>query len=164
MTGSSKPRVVLYNPRAVFYTMPLALLALASALDRAEIDVVIVDGRLERDPIRRVVAAANGALCVGITVLTGAPIRDALAISRAVKARYPTCQVIWGGWHPSLFSRECLDEPSIDAVSIGQGEDTFREVVARLRVGESLRGCAGIATRDGAGFSAGPARSEEHTS
>jgi anaerobic magnesium-protoporphyrin IX monomethyl ester cyclase len=158
MTGSPKPRVVLYNPRAVFYTMPLALLALASALDRDEIDVVIVDGRLERDPVRRVVAAANGALCVGITVLTGAPIRDALAISRAVKARYPTCQVIWGGWHPSLFSRECLDEPSIDAVAIGQGEDTLREVVARLRVGESLRGCAGIATRDGDEFSAGPPR------
>ena len=33
----AKPRVVLYNPRAVFYTMPLALLALASALDRDQI-------------------------------------------------------------------------------------------------------------------------------
>jgi hypothetical protein len=29
-----KPLVVLYNPRAVFYTMPLSLIALASALDR----------------------------------------------------------------------------------------------------------------------------------
>ena len=32
----NRPRVVLYNPRAVFYTMPLALVALASALDRIE--------------------------------------------------------------------------------------------------------------------------------
>ena len=38
---------------------------------------------------RRVVAAADGALCVGVTVLTGAPIHDALAVSRAVKARRP---------------------------------------------------------------------------
>ena len=34
MTRRAAPRVVLYNPRAVFYTMPLALVALASALDR----------------------------------------------------------------------------------------------------------------------------------
>ena len=34
-----RPRVVLYNPRAVFYTMPLALVALASALDRDRVDV-----------------------------------------------------------------------------------------------------------------------------
>src|ERR1700741_3575273 len=101
-----KSRVVLYNPRAVFYTMPLALGALASALDREEIEVVLIDGRLERDPIRRVVGAAEGALCLGITVLTGAPIRDALAVSRAVKARHPSCQILWGGWHPSLFPEE----------------------------------------------------------
>ena len=53
------PRVVLYNPRAVFYTMPLALVALASALDRAKFEVVIVDGRLEARSRRRVVAAAE---------------------------------------------------------------------------------------------------------
>src|SRR5919106_2836195 len=123
MTTPSKPRVVLYNPRAVFYTMPLALLALGSALDRDEVEVVIIDGRLERDPVRRVVTAAEGALCVGITVLTGAPIRDALAVSRAVKRRHPSCPVIWGGWHPSLFAHECAGEPSVDAVVVGQGED-----------------------------------------
>jgi anaerobic magnesium-protoporphyrin IX monomethyl ester cyclase len=158
MTPTPRPRVVLYNPRAVFYTMPLALLALASSLDRRDVEVVIIDGRLERDPVRRVLAAAEGALCVGITVLTGAPIRDALAVSRAVKARHPACQVIWGGWHPSLFARECLEEPSVDAAVVGQGEDAMREIVARLRVGESLHGCAGVTTRNGDDVVAGPAR------
>ena len=87
----AKPRVVLYNPRAVFFTMPLALVAIASALDRDKVDVVIIDGRLEADPVAAVVAAARGALCVGVTVLTGAPIHDALAISRGVKASEPDC-------------------------------------------------------------------------
>ena len=40
-------RIVLYNPRAVFHTMPLGLLAVGSALDRTEFRVVIVDARLE---------------------------------------------------------------------------------------------------------------------
>ncbi len=136
----NRPRVVLYNPRAVFYTMPLALVALASALDRSKVDVVIIDGRLEADPVRAVAAAAKGALCVGVTVLTGAPIHDALAVSRAVKAVEPACPVVWGGWHPSLFAGECLAEPSVDIVVTGQGEDAFRDVIARLIDGERVRG------------------------
>ncbi len=138
--AASKPKVVLYNPRAVFYTMPLALVALASALDRSKVDVVIIDGRLEADPVRAVAAAAKGALCVGVTVLTGAPIHDALAVSRAVKAVEPACPVVWGGWHPSLFADECLAEPSVDLVVTGQGEDAFRDVIARLIDGERVRG------------------------
>ena len=42
-----RKKIVLYNPRAVFFTMPLGLLAVGSALDRTRYDVVIVDARLE---------------------------------------------------------------------------------------------------------------------
>jgi anaerobic magnesium-protoporphyrin IX monomethyl ester cyclase len=142
-------RVVLYNPQAVFFTMPLALLALASSLDQPDVEVVIIDGRLEADPVGAVVAAAQGALCVGVTVLSGAPIRDAVAVSRAVKAAHPGCSVVWGGWHPSLFPEECLSEPSVDVVVVGQGESIFRQIVARLCAGERVSGrLGGSALRD----------------
>lgn len=147
MPDKARPRVVLYNPRAVFFTMPLALVALASALDRSKVDVVIIDGRLEDDPVRAVVDAADGAICVGITVLTGAPIHDALAVSRALEQRRPGCPVVWGGWHPSLFANECLDQPSIGIVVTGQGEETFREIVDRLIAGEEIGGCPGTVVR-----------------
>ena len=129
---TAKPRVVLYNPRAVFYTMPLALMAIGSALDRKKVDVQIIDGRLQSDPVAAVVAASRGALCVGITVLTGAPIHDALAVSRAVKAADPLCPIVWGGWHPSLFANECLADPSVDIVVSGQGEVAFGDIVDGL--------------------------------
>ena len=144
MKAQAKQRVVLYNPRAVFFTMPLALVALASAIANDEIEVIIIDGRLEADPIARVIEATKNALCLGVTVLTGAPIRDALAVSRAVKAARPECPIIWGGWHPSLFPDECLEEPSIDAVVVGQGEDTLGEVVSRLQAGEPLTDLPGL--------------------
>ena len=147
MPDQARPRVVLYNPRAVFFTMPLALLALASALDRAKVDVVIIDGRLEDDPVRAVVDAADGAICAGITVLTGAPIHDALAVSRALAQQRPGCPVVWGGWHPSLFATQCLDEPAIGIVVTGQGEETFREIVDRLIAGEDVAGCPGTVVR-----------------
>ncbi len=143
-----KHRVVLYNPRAVFWTMPLALIAVGSALDRGRYEVQIVDGRLEADPVRALLDRLDeSTLCLGVTVLTGAPIRDALAVSRAVKAARPNLPVIWGGWHPSLFPEQCLAEAAVDAVVIGQGEDPFAEIVARLAAGEGPGGVAGCVAR-----------------
>ncbi len=155
---SRRARVVLYNPQAVFYTMPLALVAVGSALDRREVDVEIIDARLEDDGLRRVLSAVEGALCLGISALTGAPLRDALEVSRAVKARFPDLPVVWGGWHPSLFPEETLREPSIDVSVQGQGEETFREIVARLLAGEGLEGVAGATVRAGEEIVRGPAR------
>jgi radical SAM superfamily enzyme YgiQ (UPF0313 family) len=149
-----RSRVVLYNPRAVFYTMPLSLVALASALDRSKVEVIIIDGRLESDPIKRVLDATDGALCLGISVLTGAPIHDALAVSRAVKAHRPKCRVVWGGWHPSLFAAECVEDPSVDVAVIGQGEDTLSEIIERLSAGDAIDGCAGTVVRSTAARSA----------
>jgi radical SAM superfamily enzyme YgiQ (UPF0313 family) len=143
-----RKKVVLYNPRAVFYTMPLGLLAVGSDLDPARFDVVIVDARLETDPVGALLAALDGALCLGVGVLTGEPIKDAVAASRAAKARYPELPIVWGGWHPSLFGTGCLEEDSVDVTVQAQGEETFREIVDRLERGESLRGCAGCAFRN----------------
>src|SRR5262245_1295166 len=104
----ARPRVVLYNPRAVFWTMPLALVAVGSAIDRNRYDVVIVDGRLETDPAAAVLAQLDRAVAFGVTVLTGAPIRDALAVTRAVQRARPDPPIVWGGWHPSLFPEQCV--------------------------------------------------------
>jgi radical SAM superfamily enzyme YgiQ (UPF0313 family) len=140
-------KILLYNPRAVFYTMPLGLLAVGSALDPAKYEVVIVDGRLESDPVPALLKHLDSALCVGLGVLTGAPIRDALGVSRAVKQVRPHVPIVWGGWHPSLFPDQCLQEPAVDAVVIGQGEATFAEMVERFGQHEELREVGGCAYR-----------------
>ena len=41
--------------------------------------------------------------------------------------------MIWGGWHPSLFGLECLQEPSVDVTVQGQGEETLAEIVGTTR-------------------------------
>lgn len=133
--------------------MPLALLAVGSHLDAARYDVRIIDGRLEADPVAAILSEVDDSLCLGISVLTGDPIRDALEVTRAARARRPDLPIIWGGWHPSLFPADTLgDEEAIDATVCGQGEVTFTEIVARLAVGErNLEGVAGCATRTQAG-------------
>jgi radical SAM superfamily enzyme YgiQ (UPF0313 family) len=144
---TTRHKVVLYNPQAVFFTMPLALLAIGSELDPAVYEVITIDGRLEEDAERAVLAHLDDALCLGVTVLTGAPISDALRISRAAKQARPDLPVIWGGWHPSMFARECLEEPSVDVTVRGQGEQTFVEILERLAQRRSLEGCAGCTVR-----------------
>ena len=144
---STRLKIVLYNPQAVFYTMPLALLAIGSELDPALYEVIIVDARLDPDAERTVLSHLPDALCLGVTVLTGAPISDALRISRAAKQSRQDIPVIWGGWHPSMFAKECLREPAVDVTVRGQGEETFAEIVQRLKDGQSLVGCAGCTVR-----------------
>ena len=149
--SGKRHKVVLYNPQAVFFTMPLALVTIGSHLDPECYEVVIIDARLEDDPLAAVTAHLDEALCLGVTVLTGAPIRDALLVSRAAKAYRPDLPVIWGGWHPSMFGQECLTEASVDVTVQGQGEATLAEIVDRLARGESLAGCHGCTYRTPSG-------------
>ena len=128
--------------------MPLGLMAIASCLDKDKYDLRIIDGRLEHDAVARVLEELDGAMCLGVSVLTGAPIADALLVLRAAKARYPDITTVCGGWHPSLFPEDMLDESSIDITVQGQGEATFTELVAHLDRDESLDKVLGITFRN----------------
>jgi anaerobic magnesium-protoporphyrin IX monomethyl ester cyclase len=143
----TRQKVVLYNPEAVFHTMPLSLVAVGSNLDPERYDVRVIDARLERDARTRLLEEIEDALCMGVSVLTGAPIHDALQISRAVKERRPDLPVVWGGWHPSLFPLDTLAEPSVDVTVQAQGEATFRELVECFAEGSDFTGLRGISTR-----------------
>jgi len=144
-----KRTVVLYNPKAVFYTMPLALIAIGSYLDRSQYDVVIIDGRLEDDPLPLIAKALqHNAVCFGVTVLTGGPIKDALLASRFVKEHFPAIPVVWGGWHPSLFPHETLEDSSVDIIVKGQGEISFALLVEQLIRGNDLAAINGIGYKD----------------
>lgn len=133
--GTGRPLVVLYNPVAGFHTIPLALIALGSVMRQQGIDVRIIDGRVEADPVAAVIAATRGAVCLGVTALTGAPLRDALRVTRSVSSAHPTLPIIWGGWHPSLFPVETLRDAGVAATVQGQGERPLLEVVRRLAEG-----------------------------
>jgi radical SAM superfamily enzyme YgiQ (UPF0313 family) len=137
--------IVLYNPAGEGHILPLALVHLGSLFPGRRVE--IVDGRLELAPAARVVELTGKAVCLGISVLTGAPIRDALAVTRAAKAARPDLPVVWGGWHPSLLPEQCLASGDVDACVVGQGERTFADLVAALDAGASFERVPGLAWR-----------------
>ena len=145
---SSRRKIILYNPKAVFFDMPLALLAIGSVIDNKKYDVIIIDARVEENVIDLIKHHINDAICFGVTIITGAPIKDALYISKKVKELAPDLPIIWGGWHTSLFPKQPIEEnPFIDITVQGQGEATFKELVDHLANKISLDGIKGITFR-----------------
>ena len=65
-TGGRR-KVVLYNPQAVFFTMPLALLAIGSELDPEIYEVVIIDGRLEADAENTLLSRISTRRCASVS-------------------------------------------------------------------------------------------------
>jgi hypothetical protein len=144
---SGAHRVVLYQPRGPGRGLPLALVHLGSMLPDHPVE--IVDGRVDLAPEARVAELCRDALCLGVTVRSGAPIADALRITRAAREASPRLAVIWGGPHPTLLPEQCLASGLVDACVEGQGERTFAQVFHALRHGASFEAIAGVVWRRG---------------
>ncbi len=139
-------KVVLFFPS--YYAdepaPPLALIHLAAPLVAHGYDVRLVDSAVVEDSVGAVVREAKGAICVGISMVTGPMITGGVEVARAVKAALPHVPVVAGGWHPSILPDQTLASPVVDAVVKGQGEITFLEIVERYAAGDrDLSGIAG---------------------
>jgi anaerobic magnesium-protoporphyrin IX monomethyl ester cyclase len=153
--------IIFYNPAAPYYTLPLQFLALASVIDRTKYSVHIIDARIEKSTEAahaRLRALLPEALCVGIAVITGTPIRDAVTASRIVKSAYPSVPVVWGGWHPSVLPEQCLREGHADVCVKGQGELTFLDLLDAFSGGGGYDSIEGICYLHEGKFRENPAR------
>lgn len=149
--NSMKKTIILYNPETVFYDMPLALLAIGTQVCE-EYNVIIVDARLDKNPREILMRHLDDLLLVGVTSLTGAPLKDAIAFSKMVKQLNLEIPVIWGGWHTSLFPEQVLiDVDEVDVSVQGQGESSFKELVQVYTGEKSLKDVKGIVFRSEGG-------------
>ena len=128
---------------------PLCLLALAAKLRENGFEPVIVDAAVDPNYKQSVLDALDGALCLGISVLTGPMIRGAVTMAKAAKQFHAKLPVIFGGWHPTLLPDQTLAEPYVDVVVRGQGELTLCELAEAYATGGPLRSIAGISWKIG---------------
>jgi radical SAM superfamily enzyme YgiQ (UPF0313 family) len=140
--------------------MPLALLAIGSVIDQKKYEVIIIDARVEENIVELIKQHIHNTICFGVTIITGAPIKDGLYISKIVKELNPDLPVIWGGWHTSLFPTQPIEDHSfIDITVYGQGEETFKELVDHLGEAIPLDNVKGIAYRNNENVVKNPPRS-----
>lgn len=149
----AKKRVVLFFPsyRSIEAAPPLALLALAPVAEQRGLQVDIVDSTIQPDYCRRIVECLDDTLCIGISIVTGPMIIEAIEVAKAVKAVRPEVPVILGGWHPSTLAEQSLTASYIDIVVRGQGEVTFGEILDCLLKNAPLDKIEGCSFRDAEG-------------
>lgn len=93
---------------------------------------------------------------VALSVLTF-NLLDCLQVAETVKRVSPETVVCFGGWHPTLYPVETLGLGPVDYVVIGEGEETFSELVGLLQAKRNpdedmLRAIPGIGFRDASGI------------
>ena len=156
-----RPKILLFKSCSLIskvagITPPLGLLYLAATLrEWLGADVHVLDARLEADPLKALRSALRhfNPDVVGISALTAEAFLAHQAAA-AIKAETPFLPVIMGGPHPSSNPELVLSDPNIDVVVIGEGEETFAELV-RLIMSEGqgwekpelLRNVDGLAFR-----------------
>jgi anaerobic magnesium-protoporphyrin IX monomethyl ester cyclase len=146
-------KVLLFFPsyRSIEAAPPLALLALAPVLERQGYAVEIVDSTVDSSFQERILNQLDESVCLGISIVTGPMIEEAIQVARAVKAKRPDFPVILGGWHSSTLAAQTLTAPYVDIVVRGQGELTLGEIVRRLDAGEDLQGIPGCSFKRATG-------------
>lgn len=163
-----KKKVVLFMPLRYDKTithlstnqaLPLELLAISGPLLEDGFDVVIVDANVEEDYLTKVCDQCRGALCLGISAIFGYQVYDGYRTAMAVRESHPEIPIVWGGWFPSTEPKILFREGVTDFVVVGQGEETFRELAASLKNGDTQEGLKGIVYRQEGGLVRTEARS-----
>jgi anaerobic magnesium-protoporphyrin IX monomethyl ester cyclase len=142
---------------------PFGLLYLASALEKAGFEAAVIHelGTPEAIPAVLSRVLELDPLFAGISILTGPSLVPSLAFSRALKAR-ADLPVVWGGVFPSMVPADILPSPWIDAVAVGEGEETVVELARHFSAGrpgpDGLRAIRGLAFAEGGEARINPAR------
>ncbi len=127
---------------------PNGLMHLASVL-KGKYNTVIKDysgEEIDENKIRRDIEKINP-FVVGISVLTGPPIPRAIEVSRIAKQMNKI--VIWGGPHPTVLPLQTLENEYVDAVVIGEGEETFLNLLKYFEGKKTKLEGFGIKTKKG---------------
>ena len=148
-----KKRLVLFLPhranpaqgiRVSADLLPLELLQIAGFPDQEGYEVQIIDAMIHEDYMERVMEACDGALLFASSCILGYQVTHGAEVARAIRQRFPDLPIIWGGWFPSVVPETYINENVADAVALGQGELTFRDIVHALDAGESLESVPGL--------------------
>lgn len=151
--GELVPAVLRLEDKFPFPLENLSVGYLAAGLEARGITAHIVDGYAERlnpeGTARRVLAELSDGDVLGITVLQSTAIA-ALHLCQAVRGAGFTGPIVLGGWAATMAAPELMRYlPQADLLVQGEAEESFAELVVRLREGTSLQGVPGLWWREG---------------
>jgi len=133
--NTNQPDLILYHPRTANskYRLPMPMLALGSMLE-GRYDYEIVDGNFFHNAYEQLaqVIERSNAQILGMTVMPGPQLQEAIRIVRGFRARFPLLKIIWGGYFPSNHTETVLQSGWVDYVMRGPSEHDFVRLIEYL--------------------------------
>lgn len=128
--------------------LPIGTLYVASVLREAGFEVVFKEGGFyTREEMLKLIETEKPD-ALGAFVIAMFWERTRLLFD-AVREALPDCYLFAGGHGPSAFGTRALEEcPSLDAIIFSEGEYSTRELMQKVRDGQSTRGVLGTAVRE----------------
>ena len=129
---------------------PHALLSIAAQAVRQGYNIKIVDQRVDNKWHQKLMAAIKSRpICVGISTMTGTQIKFAYEIASIIReTTNGSIPIIWGGAHPSVLPEQTIEDENVDIVCIGEGDNTFVEILNALQAKKPLNDIPGIGFKD----------------
>ena len=121
---------------------PLGLETVAATLLSERHKVKILDLRIEKK-LEKCIKDFDPSLC-GIGCSFTIDVYQTLRIAQAIKRLKKNAFVVVGGHHASLSPAD-LSHPAVDAIVLGEGEETAMELAAALEEGRDLQQVPGLA-------------------
>lgn len=128
---------------------PLGLGYMAAMLEQNDIPVDILDASaldLEYSEIKDEIIKRKPDL-VALTALTPT-IGTALKSAEVVRKALPNTTIAIGGYHPTFNFNEIIEDPNIDIVIRGEGEQTIVELAQAMENGDDLSNINGLVFKD----------------
>ncbi len=129
-------------------TPPLGLGYLAAVLRKEGFKVRIIDDMVENLSFDALLKRLKKSIMVGTTSTTPT-FNSALRYARRIKEALLDIFVILGGVHVTFRPLDAVKNSFVDAVCIGEGEETVVEVAERVEVGKTLEDVKGVVYRSG---------------
>ena len=127
--------IALLNPKSARwnYRFPLSLMHVGAVLEN-KYPYEIIDQNLDALAVKRIekLASTGQLKYLGITVMPGPQLQQAIPISKHLKKRFPDLTIIWGGYFATLHAGEVLASGYVDYVVRGPGEVAFFDLVNTL--------------------------------
>lgn len=144
--------VVLFYPNfegaSKWHWMPFPYLYLSPYLERDGFSVQVVDARVDETWRERLLGLLPDAMCLGVTSMTGPDVVGAMEAVQLAKELRPDLPVVWGGPHATVLPKVTVQEPNVDVVVVGQGEEVLLELCRRFREKAAYRDVRGIMYKD----------------
>lgn len=127
---------------------PLGLLYIGDALKKAGYDVKVLHcsseeiGKCAHEVIK------SNPLFVGFSVFTAGGIRSSVRMCKEIRRLSKNIPIVWGNSHSTLLPEQCLNEPYIDIIVFGEGEETIVDLARAIEKRQPLSEVKGIGYKE----------------